>query len=143
MLTGTMMDRWKEAIVAAWNEGKFDAMDEFYASNFVRHQPPFPDAERLEGYKQFIEGVRVTCPDAHITIDQIIHEGDWSAYVGSWRGTWTGPWAPFPNATPNGQKIDFAWCGMVHWVGDKLVEERVVNDWLTVMLQSGLVTWPS
>jgi hypothetical protein len=34
------------------------------------------------------------------------------------------------------------WCAFDHWVGDKLVEQWAYNDFLTMLLQQGVVTLP-
>jgi predicted ester cyclase len=138
MPTKTVVEGSVEAALAAYNEGKVDALDEFYAPDFVRHVPPFPDTVGLEAYKKYISNVRGSYPGAHLTIDKWLCEGDLSASRGTWQGTKAGE-SVLTTAGGTGQKLKFDWCSMVRWEGDKVVEEWVGQDNLTMVAQLGLI----
>ena len=41
-----------------WNKGNLEVLDELYATNIVRHFPPFPDLKGIEAYRERIKGIR-------------------------------------------------------------------------------------
>ncbi len=136
-------DRFDVAWQAAWNEGKFDAMDEYYAPDYVYHQPPFPDVVGLEAYKKFIADARAASPGFHLTYEGSVHEGDWCVQWGRVSGTYTGtsPLAEVATAG-TGQKNDYVWCSRVRWVGTKAVEEWVYRDHVSMLRQRGYTITP-
>ena len=131
-------ERSDKVWLSAWNEGQLDALDEIYAPNFVRHQPPFPDVVGLEAYKKYIAGVRASYPDFHLTRLGGISQGDFSATRGVATGTKAGE-SVMTTATGTGQKIEFGWVSYAHWEGDKIAEEWSYSDYLTMVAQLGLI----
>jgi len=141
MPSEAVVERFRQAVLAAWNEGKFDAIDEFISPNFVRHQPPFPDIVGPEAYKKYTIDTRQACPDEFLWFDKIIVQGDWTVFKGGWRGTWNGTGSLLPDKVGIGQKLDFLLCNASRWEGDQWAEEFSHNDFLGMMLQTGLIKW--
>ncbi len=138
-------DRVDVAWQAAWNEGKLDALDEFWPADFVYHQPPFPDVVGLEAYKKFIADARASHPDLHLSYDGGIRrgEGDWSAVWGSFHGTFMGTGvSPLTGETGAGQKMDYVWCTRTRWVGTRIAEDWVYRDHVTMLRQRGYTFVP-
>ena len=125
----------------AFNKGNLDVVDEYYAADFVRHKPPFPDIEGLEAYKQFVADCRTSYPDVQLTIDEIIVEGDTTATRWTYRGTQTGQ-SPTTGAPPTGKQVAFTGCSVGHWVEGKVVEEWENGDYLSLLQQLGVVPPP-
>ena len=123
---------------AIWNEGKIELLAEYYTQDVVRHQPPFPDLEGLDALKAYAADVLHSCPDTHVTVDEMIVEGDTYAARWSWTGTHTGQAKLIP-VRPTGKKMGSTAIAMAHVVGGKVVEEWQNADWLGLMQQLGLV----
>lgn len=58
----------------AWTRGKMEVLDKYYAANFVRHIPPFPDIKGLDAYRQYMAKVRADYSDIQIALHAIIVE---------------------------------------------------------------------
>jgi predicted ester cyclase len=61
------------------NKGKAAAMavmDETCATDFVYHSSMGEDVHGLKGYKQYVSDLYSAFPDTHITIDDMVVEGD-------------------------------------------------------------------
>ena len=80
-----------KAIVRRWfedlfNEGNLDVADEIVAPNHVAHDPALPDIlSGPEGQKHVVSLYRGAFPDAHITVEHQIAEGN--EVVTRWTGT--------------------------------------------------------
>ncbi len=124
----------------AWHKGNLNFVDEHFTDAFVRHAPPYPDKDK-EAYKQHITDTRNSYPDVHVTIDEIIVEGDIIAMRWTFRGTQTGP-SPVLGTPPTGKKITFTGCTVAHFVDGKTVETWEYTDWLSLMQQLGFKVVP-
>ena len=122
-----------------WNTGNLAIADEVYAKNFVNHDPGAPDVRDLETYKGFIAAVRTGLPDFHVTIEDMIAEGD--KVAGRWTasGTHLGELIGIP---PTGKQA--TWTGMtIHrFAGGKIVEAWWSRDMLSFLIQIGVVPPP-
>jgi predicted ester cyclase len=128
----------KRAWEDAYNQGNFDALDEVVGSNYVRHQPPFPDIAGLAALKEFIADGRAAYPDCQLTLGKMIAEGDWLATLWTFEGTQTGV-SPATGASPTGKHAKLDGCSMIRVEGGKSVEEWAVGDWLGFLQQLGVV----
>ena len=68
--------KFRRVVDEAWNRGNLEALDELHSSGYVEHRPPFPDVAGLDAFKQMVAGTHQTCPDFHITIEELILEKD-------------------------------------------------------------------
>jgi len=127
-----------EAIEIAWNEGSFEALDAIYDKFMVRHESPFPDKPNLEAYKEWIFATRESYPDATIKIDEVIREGNTTATRWTFKGTHTGqhPALPIP---PTGKFVEFQGSGVAHWEDDRIVEEWIFGDYMSLFQQIGVI----
>ena len=119
-----------------WNTGDMGIADEIYAKDFVNHDPGAPDVRDLEAYKGFIVAVRNGMPDFHVTMDDMIVEGD--KVAGRWtaHGTQQEEFIGIP-ATGN----QATWTGMTIYRLDqgKIVEAWWSKDMLSLLIQLGVV----
>jgi steroid delta-isomerase-like uncharacterized protein len=124
------------------NKGKAAAMaviDELYATDIVMHSSTGEDIRGLENYKQFYSEELTAFPDSHITVDDLIVEGDKAVvrytYTGTHKGQWKGIPATHKKITIRGIHID-------RIVGGKIGEEWARYDTLGAMQQLGLIPTP-
>lgn len=122
----------------AWHKGNVDALDEAYATDYVSHRPPFPDAKGLEAVKQYITDTRLGYSDIQMIYDEWISAGDAIAYRyrGRMKHTGTSPSLPIP---PTGKDLTLEGCVVVHVKDGKIIEEWEYSDYLGFLQQLGLV----
>lgn len=125
----------------AWNHGNLDALDELHSPEYTEHHAPFPDVEGLEAFKQMVAGARTTYPDFHITIHELIFEGEKLAARWSWTGTHLGQTRQL-TIPPTGKKITLTGSQILHIEGDKLIEGWQFADDLGLLQQFGLAPQP-
>ena len=111
--------RWFEEV---WNKGREEAIDEMLAPNVLAHglsedatDSSGPDAFR-RFYRQFRSGIR----DVHITVDQVIQEGDTTACRFTCEGTHSGD-GMGPKAT--NRRIRVTGICMMRWREDGMIAE--------------------
>jgi steroid delta-isomerase-like uncharacterized protein len=74
-----------------WNTGNLDAMGEYFADDVVDH-PVAPGASSgLAALRQGYEAFFASFPDAHLTLDDLLSEGDKVVARYTWSGTQRGP----------------------------------------------------
>jgi predicted ester cyclase len=76
----------RRAVATIWNQGDLAAADGVFAADYVNHNGLIPDLIRgPEAIKVSVALYRIAFPDLHITVDQLIADGDtamlrWSAH---------------------------------------------------------------
>jgi predicted ester cyclase len=110
--------RWFEEV---WNKGRDEVIDEMSALDGVAyglaedgHDLPGPDEFR-KFYRQFRSGI----PDIHITVDQVVAEGDTTAVRFTAHGTHSGDGLGI-KATH--RRIRFTGICMMRWKNGQIVE---------------------
>jgi predicted ester cyclase len=130
-----------------FNKKNLDACDELMAGEFVEHGvAPFASEPpgRVNGpaaMRGSAEWLLAQFPDMHMTIEEIVAEGDIVACRIRSEGTNLGPLNPMVPAT--GKRFS---ARQSHWFrveGDKLAEHWVTRDDLSAMLQLGVIQPPS
>ena len=81
-----------------WNKGNLELIPELVASSWSLGQFKGPD-----GFKRLVAQWRTACPDFHITIENMVCEGDRIAYLSRMEGTFTGK---FEDNEPTGKRIN-------------------------------------
>ena len=129
----------RRIIEEAFNQGRYEVLDELVAPAFVQHDPSNPmPIEGVDGLRQFIDLYRTSFPDLKVTIDEQIAEGDrvatrWTA-VGTHQADLLGISATGKQATVTGITIDTIADG-------KLAESY--NNWDTLGMLQQLGVIPS
>lgn len=131
----TLVRRWTEE---AWNKGNLSIVEEIYAATYVGHDPasPIGDPVGPEGAKQFVATYRRAFPDTHITIEQLVAEGDTVVSRFTARGTHNGP---LMDLAPTGKPVTVTGIGISRVAGGKIVEEWTNYDALGMLQQLGAV----
>jgi len=121
----------------AWNKHNPALVDEIYASDFVDRSPDIPGiAHTRDGLKQFMGVYLRAFPDADITIEDQLVEGDRVVTRWTGRGTQTGEFMEMP---PSGKKVAVPGVQIDRFSGGKIVEEWTLFDQLGMLQQLGAV----
>ena len=126
--------RWAEDVI---NQRNLDAVDEIYASDFVGHDPAMPEDTRgVEGAREFYSMYQSAIPDAEITIEDQVAEGDKVVTRWTGRGTHQGE---LMGVSPSGNRVEVPGITISRIEGGKVVEEWDIYDALGMMQAIGAV----
>jgi len=131
-----MSSEQNKAIVSRFIEepwkGNLDVVDELTAGDYIGHDPANPEPLRgPEGVKEFITTYRAAFPDARITVEQQLAEGDLVATRWSGRGTHEGE---LMGIQATGKQVTVSGLTISRLLDGKIVEE--FQNWDTLgMLQ--------
>jgi steroid delta-isomerase-like uncharacterized protein len=131
--------RWIEE---GWNQGNVAAFDELAASNWINHDPGFPNVRTLEDYKRWATENYNAFPDVHFTIDDLIAEGDQVVVRFTARGTNTGDIVTPMPLPATGKQVMVSGISIVRIAGGKAVESWNQADYLGFMQQLGVIPAP-
>ena len=124
----------------AFNEGNLGLADEIFASDYVLHDPTNPEEMRgPEGAKQFVQMYRSAFPDSHVTVEDLIAEGDKVVTRFRGRGTHQGELFGIP---PSGNQVEVSGITISRFEGGKFVEDWTNSDTLGLMQQIGAIPEP-
>jgi len=120
-----------------FNGGNLDLADELYAPDYVLHDPALPeDLHGPEGLKQYVGITMGGFPDARVTIEDQIAEGD--KVVDRWTaiGTHMGDFMGIP---PTGMRFEVSGITISRFAGSKIAEDWYQGDDLGMMQQLGVI----
>lgn len=118
-------------IEEGFNRGNFDPWDECFAPLYVEHQFGMPST--LAGFKQAIAGLRAAFPDLHLTIDEMVSQGDKIWVRMTSRGTHTG--TAFAGVAPSGRPFTITVMDVCRFEGGRIVEHWGVPDRFALLRQ--------
>ena len=102
------------------NGGKVELAGEFFGKACILHFPRTPGPlQGTEAIKGFVAMIHSTFPDFHITIEDMIAEGEKVVVRGTISGTFKDAFAGIP---PTGQSATWTATGVYHVVDGKVVE---------------------
>ena len=117
------------------NQQNPDAIDELYTPNFVWHEPD-QDIQGSEEARQFLSAYLSAFPDMHVSVEEVIAEGEKVVTRWTIRGTHQGELEEFGPST--GRQIEIKGI-TIHRIEDgKIAEEWERYDNLSIMQQLGL-----
>ena len=121
------------------NQGNTDAIDELIDPGVVDHAAPpgFPTGR--EGAKQFAAMMRSAFPDLHLTIEDMIAEGDKVVMRSTWSGTHEGEFMGIP---ATGRQVTVSAIDITRVADGRMVEHWEQFDALGLMQQLGVVPPP-
>lgn len=132
----------RRLIEVVWNQGHLAVFDELYAPDFIFHDPGLPHVRTREDDKRWIAGILKSFPDFHITIEDLIAEGDQVVVRMTGRGTNTGDiLAPSPHPA-TGKQVTITGIAIARISNDQFVEFWHQVDWLGLFQQLGLIPVP-
>jgi len=122
------------------NKGNLAVIDEVTAVDFIDHDPMVAELPPgPEGVKQEFSMLRAAFPDLHVTVEDMVAEGDKVVSRLTMRGTHKGE---FMGIAPTGKQITVAVIDILRIVGGKIVEHWNIVDNLGMMQQLSVVPPP-
>jgi steroid delta-isomerase-like uncharacterized protein len=126
----------RRALEEPW-QGSLKVVDELIASDYIGHDPAVPEPLRgPDGVKEFISTYRAAFPDARLTVEQQLAEGDLVATRWSGRGTHEGE---LMGIDPTGKQVTVSGLTISRLEGGKIVEEFQNWDTFGMMQQLGAI----
>jgi steroid delta-isomerase-like uncharacterized protein len=119
--------------VELWSTGNPALADEVLAADFVDHTHP-NQAPGPASVKEAVQAFREGFPDAYISIEQMIGEGDTVAFRFVLRGTHLGTFAGFP---PTGKEAILTGVDFIRLADGKMVELWSTQDTFSWAQQIG------
>ena len=117
------------------NNNNLSTADEILHPEYTNYSMPAP-SKGPEGFKQVIGMFKNAFPDLHITLEDIITEGDKIATRGYWTGTHKGDFMGIP---ATGKTVKVPYIDIWNAENGKLKENWVQMDMLGLMQQFGVV----
>lgn len=123
-----------------FNQKNPAAIDDYFAPDVIDHSLPPGVPGGIEGVKLTISLFLAAFPDLHITVEDLIAEGD--KVVARWtlRGTHQGASLGMP---PTGKQVTMPGISIVRLEGSKSAEQWVIHDQLGMLQQLGLAPVPA
>ncbi len=119
-----------------FNQKKRAAIDEFSDPSYVDHTAPPGLPGGIEGQKQLIGMYLTAFPDLHLTVEDMIAEGD--KVVSRWTASGTHP-GEFMGIPPTGKQLIAKGIEINRIAGRKFVEHWMELDTLGLLQQLGVV----
>ena len=107
------------------NKGNLAALGDFIAPTFMSHMAGGPDVKGPDGFRQREATYLTAFPDMHLTIEEMLSEGDKVAVRFTSHGTHKGAYL---GVAPSGKEI--TWTGIViyHIANGKFQEVWLMSD---------------
>lgn len=124
----------------AFNTGQLGPADDYLAPNFRNHDPGTPPLPTGPvGFKQLISGYRAAFPDIHMTVDDLLVQGDKA--VGRWTasGTNTGSLNDMP---PTNKPATVTGISLLTFAGGQIASAHTNWDTLGLLQQLGVIPAP-
>jgi steroid delta-isomerase-like uncharacterized protein len=120
-----------------WNKGNQSLADQFFAPIYTHHDASTPDfGKGPEGERKRSTLYRTAFPDLHLTVQDVIAEGETVMTRWSCHGTHKGD---LNGIAPTGKQINITGVTIVRFSNGKMVEGFVNWDALGMMQQLGVV----
>ncbi len=129
----SLVRRYVEQIL---NRGNMAVADELLASDYKRYISPTAVPLTADIQKQRLAGIRTAFPDWHLTVEDMIAEGDRVAFRATIRGTHKGV---FQNIAPTGTQVTVTALDIVRIENGKFIEHWGGPDLLNLLQQLGAV----
>lgn len=119
-----------------FNGGNLELLDEMISPDYKRYLSPTAPPLTPQAQKQRLAGLRAAFPDIHLTVEDLVAEGDRVAFRVTLRGTHQGTFLGLP---PTGKQVTVFAFDLIHIENGKFSEHWGGPDLLTALLQLGAV----
>ncbi len=127
---------FERIIEEVFSQGNLAVADEIIAPDFIENDPMPGQEPGLAGVKAMVGVFRTAFPDIHITIEDLIAEGDKVVGRVTTHGTHQGQ---FEGIAPTGKQVTVKEIHIVRIANGKAVEHWGIEDSLGMMQQLGAV----
>jgi predicted ester cyclase len=127
-------------LVEALNDNRIQDLDELVTTDYDQDNPSVYPGRA--GLKELFTRLRSAFPDLHVSIQQLIAEGDHVVAVTTMRGTQEGN---LPGIKPTGRSVDVSSIDLYRIAGSRIVEHFGRFDELGMLEQLGVahdLEWP-
>jgi predicted ester cyclase len=100
----------RRAYEEVWSDWKPEVFDEVYAADFLYHDPEEPNVHSLAEYREWASGAHTSFPDLHLTVEDMLAEGDQVAARGKISGS------------QEGEGFTEQWISIFRFAGGKVIE---------------------
>src|SRR5690349_344639 len=119
-----------------FNAHDLDAMDKYFAPDYIEHSPEVPQPLDLAGFKNLMTMYWRAFPDGRFTIEAVFGEGDMLAWRDSFTGTHQGELMGIP---PTGKRVSITGVHYGRTRDGKAAEHWAGVDTLGMLQQLGVV----
>jgi steroid delta-isomerase-like uncharacterized protein len=125
----------------ATNAADWEALAAVVSEDFTRHSAATagPPVTSREAFVELQKSFLVSLPDQHVTIQQLVAEGDLVAGLSIYSGTHTGPMGDIP---PTGLPVEIPFMGLFRIESGQITELWVEWDNVAMLAQLGLFPPP-
>lgn len=130
----------KRFVEEVWNRGRLDLVEEFFDEDVIDHYRPGSPGLRGRKQSQDVMGmVRAALPDIHVSLDDVIAEGDRVVTRWNWTATHEGE---LLGVSATGKPITNSGTTIYRFANARIAEVWNFFDELGLMQQMGVVPTP-
>ena len=118
------------------NEGRFERMDDLVMEHFVELDPLPGQSQGREGLREVLQQMRISFPDMHWVVEEMIGEGDKVCTRFTWTGTQRGAFLGVP---ATGRPVAVKGVVIDRLSDGKMADSRILMDTLGMLQQLGVV----
>jgi len=120
-----------------FSKGDMRALDEIIPENYVNHNIPVPGIPGTKaGFKQLVLATRRAFPDVHVSVKDVVTEGDFVVFRDVVRATSRDEFFGVP---ATGQPLDWTEIHFLRIVDGKIVEHWTNFDQARILTQLGVL----
>lgn len=108
-----------------WNGHRVDALDKYYAREYVHHDVSRPDVCTFDDYKQWARDLLAAFSNFHVSADALLADGQMAVKRWTATGIHTGSLAGIPAC---GRPVQFSGISIYRFADDRIVESWYVYD---------------
>ena len=118
-----------------FNKKNLGAVEQFYATDWINHNPLPGMAPGIEGMKQQHAMINAAFPDMQVKLEDMVAEGDTVACLWTATATHKGEFMSMP---PTGKQVTMKGIHIDRIAGGKIVQTWGLSDALGLMQQLGM-----
>jgi steroid delta-isomerase-like uncharacterized protein len=128
-----------ERVEALFNRAELDRVEEFVTPDFVNHEAWPGEDPGYEGFRLRLRRLHDAFPDLHMTVREVLADGDLVAYRAELSGTHRGALLGIP---PTGRSFRVQHMHMLRIRDGRASEHWATRDDLGMLVQLGVVRLP-
>jgi predicted ester cyclase len=108
--------RWADEV---FNKHNLDYMSQGYDEDYINFNPYPGQDDTIDPFRELMAEFLIAYPDMHVTIDDLIADGNMVVSIGTFTGTNNGPFMGIP---PTGQRVISRRVDVFRFSGSKIIE---------------------